>query len=124
MAGRAAPTATVLSDGGRIEVSVRPNRDGATIAVRDHGCGVPEADLDRIFEAFYRVEEARERDSGGTGLGLAITARVMALHGDHAKAHNAPDGGLAIELHFPQVHIAQTMTPGGRMALRAGTVPA
>jgi two-component system OmpR family sensor kinase len=88
--------------GGGIEVSVRPHGGGVTIAVRDHGSGVPDADLERIFEAFYRVDEARERSRGGTGLGLAIAARVMALHGGHAKAENAPDGGLIIELHFPQ----------------------
>jgi two-component system, OmpR family, sensor kinase len=66
--------------GGTVTVSVRSDGAGATIAVRDHGRGVPRADLERIFEAFYRVDDARERDSGGSGLGLAITARVMALH--------------------------------------------
>jgi two-component system OmpR family sensor kinase len=88
--------------GGSVEVSTRIDESGATIAVRDHGPGVPESDLERIFEAFYRVAEARERSSGGTGLGLAITARIMALHGGHSKAHNAPDGGLIVELHLPQ----------------------
>jgi two-component system OmpR family sensor kinase len=89
--------------GGSIDVSVRPHGEGVTIAVRDHGSGVPDTDLERIFEAFYRVDEARERSIGGTGLGLAITARVMAVHGGHAKAQNAPDGGLIVELRFPEV---------------------
>jgi two-component system, OmpR family, sensor kinase len=88
--------------GGTVNVSVRTDGAGATIAVRDHGRGVPQADLERIFEAFYRVDEARERDSGGTGLGLAIAARVTALHGGAAKAYNASGGGLIVELHFPQ----------------------
>ena len=98
--------------GGRIEVSTRVDEAGATIEVRDHGRGVPEHDLERIFEAFYRVAEARERSSGGTGLGLAITARVMALHGGHSKAHNAPDGGLIIELYIPLslIHISTELT--------------
>jgi two-component system, OmpR family, sensor kinase len=87
--------------GGNIEVSTRVDGSGATIVVRDHGCGVPEPDLERIFEVFYRVAEARERSSGGTGLGLAITARIMALHGGHSRARNAPDGGLIVELHLP-----------------------
>ena len=92
--------------GGKVEVSTRIDESGATITVRDHGCGVPKHDLDRIFEAFYRVAEARERGSGGTGLGLAITARIMALHGGYAKARNALDGGLIVELQFPLVKFA------------------
>jgi two-component system sensor histidine kinase CpxA len=63
---------------------------------------VPDADRKRIFEAFYRVNEARDRISGGAGLGLAITARVMALHGGFAHARNATDGGLIVELSMPE----------------------
>jgi two-component system sensor histidine kinase CpxA len=88
--------------GGKVEVSSRIDESGATITVRDHGCGVPEHDLKRIFEAFYRVAEARERGSGGTGLGLAITARIMALHDGNVRAYNDPDGGLIVELHLPR----------------------
>jgi two-component system sensor histidine kinase CpxA len=102
--------------GGSVAVSTRVDPNGATITVGDHGQGVPEHDLERIFEAFYRVAEARERNSGGTGLGLAITARVMALHGGYAKAHNAPDGGLIVELHFPHAGM-----PSGSIAGREAT---
>ena len=73
---------------------------GAIIAVRDHGPGVPEQDLEPIFEAFYRVAEARDRASGGAGLGLAIAARIMAV--DSAEAHNASGGGLIVELLLPE----------------------
>jgi two-component system sensor histidine kinase CpxA len=77
-------------------------RAGAlAISVRDHGPGVPEADLTKIFEPFYRVTSARERDSGGEGLGLAITARVMAAHGGRVEARNAAYGGLEVELLVP-----------------------
>jgi two-component system OmpR family sensor kinase len=62
--------------GGNVDVSMRVDASGATIVVRDRGCGVPEPDLERIFEAFYRVAKSRERSTGGTGLGLAITALV------------------------------------------------
>lgn len=74
---------------------------GAVVRVRDAGPGVPACELGRIFEAFYRVAQARSRDDGGTGLGLAITARIMTLHGGHATAANHPEGGLVVALHFP-----------------------
>ena len=86
-----------------VEVSTRVvDGCGATILVRDHGPGVPEHELERIFEAFYRAVEASECGSGGDGLGLAITARIMALHRGYAKARNASDGGLMIKLCFPK----------------------
>lgn len=84
-------------------VSARTDENGTSILVRDHGPGIPEPELERVFEAFYRVTEARDRDNGGTGLGLAITARIMALHGGRAVARNEPDGGLVVELRFPTV---------------------
>jgi two-component system sensor histidine kinase CpxA len=108
--------------GSSVEVSTRADGGGATIAVRDHGRGVPEADVERIFEAFYRVAEARERSDGGTGLGLAITARIMALHGGHAKAHNAPDGGLIVELHFPQAEMPAMPLSGSRSTPNLGFI--
>jgi signal transduction histidine kinase len=65
--------------------------------VRDQGPGVPDADLERIFEPFYRVAESRDRDSGGEGIGLAITAQVLKAHGGSATARN-PEGGLEVRL--------------------------
>ena len=91
--------------GTTVEVSARVDNGVPIVAVRDHGPGVPERDLNRIFEAFYRVAEARERATGGVGLGLAITARIMALHGGSARAKNATDGGLIVELFFPMAEI-------------------
>jgi two-component system sensor histidine kinase CpxA len=77
--------------------------EGGTIllTVRDHGPGVPESDLGRLFEPFYRVSEARDRDSGGFGLGLAIAARAVALHGGVIRAENAPAGGLQVTVTLP-----------------------
>lgn len=90
--------------GSSIDVSCRTvPGDGMVVAIRDAGPGVPEPHLGRIFEAFYRVAEARSRDDGSTGLGLAITARIMMLHGGHATARNHLDGGLVVELYFPGV---------------------
>jgi two-component system sensor histidine kinase CpxA len=84
-----------------IWISLRQKQDLTEIAVRDHGPGVPEADLLRIFEPFYRVAESRARDIGGDGIGLAITARVLRAHGGMARAYNEPDGGLVVTLTLP-----------------------
>lgn len=73
----------------------------ALIRVADQGPGVPDAMLTAIFQPFYRVAEARDRQSGGTGIGLAITARAIALHGGTVAACNRPEGGLQVEIRLP-----------------------
>jgi signal transduction histidine kinase len=73
----------------------------AVISVRDKGAGVPEEAIDEIFRPFYRVEDARDRQTGGTGLGLAIAARAVRLHGGTIKAANASGGGLVVEMRLP-----------------------
>jgi len=83
----------------RIEVDfVTPH---AEITVRDHGPGVPDADIHNIFHPFFRVSNARERRTGGTGLGLAIAERAVHLHHGTLKAANAPDGGFMVTMHLP-----------------------
>ena len=79
---------------------------GLDIVIRDRGTGVPPADLERIFEPFYRVAESRDRDSGGEGIGLAITSRVMQAHGGSATASNAAGGGLEVRLSLPGASLA------------------
>jgi signal transduction histidine kinase len=71
------------------------------ISVRDHGPGVPPEALERIFQPFYRVADARERDTGGAGLGLAITRRAIQWHGGTVAAESAADGGLIVHLTLP-----------------------
>jgi signal transduction histidine kinase len=73
----------------------------AAIRVRDHGPGLPESELNNVFRPFYRVANARERETGGTGLGLAITERAVRLHGGTIQASNAPGGGLVVEMRLP-----------------------
>lgn len=85
---------------------------------------MPQQDLKRIFEAFYRVNDARDRASGGTGLGLAITAQIMALHGGHALARNAPNGGLIVELSLPATVRADEPNTNSSENHSIATVPA
>lgn len=95
---RHAPEGSVIS----LALQRRSNGgDEALISVRDRGPGVPEELLVQLFLPFFRVEEARDRQSGGTGLGLAITQRAVQLHGGQVAARNHPQGGLVVELHLP-----------------------
>jgi signal transduction histidine kinase len=71
------------------------------IVVTDRGPGVPPQALGRLFDPFYRVDEARDRASGGVGLGLAITRQAMLAHGGAATAENHPEGGLVVRLELP-----------------------
>jgi two-component system, OmpR family, sensor histidine kinase CpxA len=73
----------------------------AIIRIVDSGPGVPEDALDKLFRPFYRIDDARGRQTGGVGLGLAITERAVRLHGGSVKASNRPEGGLQVEIRLP-----------------------
>ena len=98
--------------GTAVEVGLsRRTADGAVVVrVRDHGPGVPEEELAKIFRPFYRVAFARDRQSGGTGIGLAIAERAVRLHGGTLTAVNAEGGGLAVEIALP---VAEGNLAGG-----------
>lgn len=75
--------------------------DKATVTIRDSGPGIPEADLERVFEPLYRGESSRNRDSGGTGLGLTIARRIFRAHGGELTAGNHPQGGAMVTGWIP-----------------------
>ena len=83
-----------------VEVSLARNNGRAVVDVRDHGPGVPEEALPRLFDAFYRVESDRDRGSGGIGLGLSIARRAIELHKGSIRARNAQPG-LEVEMELP-----------------------
>ena len=78
----------------------------AVITVRDHGPGVPDQEISNLFRPFYRLDAARERQTGGAGLGLAIAERAVRLHQGTITARNAEGGGLAVEIQLPASPVA------------------
>ena len=85
-----------------IDVNLAEGNSGASITVRDYGTGVPEELLHQIFEPFFRVEPARDEESGGIGLGLSIAKRSIRLHRGTIVAENA-EPGLRVEIRIPAV---------------------
>ena len=81
-------------------MELRQTGQAALIHIRDQGPGVPEKDLSSIFEPFFRISEARERESGGVGLGLAIAQRAVRLHHGAIRAENTSPGFL-VEISIP-----------------------
>jgi two-component system sensor histidine kinase CpxA len=91
----------------RIECDDSSNGARARLVVRDYGPGVPESELKNIFQPFFRVTGARDRQSGGTGLGLAIADRVIRIHGGTIHAENAAPRGLRIEIALPKSSVVK-----------------
>lgn len=88
--------------GTSVDIVMEPSSGGerGAVIVRDRGPGAPPVALNRLFDPFYRVEDARDRESGGVGLGLAITRQAMLAHGGTATASNHPEGGLVVRLEL------------------------
>jgi signal transduction histidine kinase len=87
---------------GTVEVNLVQDRNGYHLAVDDDGKGIPEADRDRVFKAFTRLDGSRNRDTGGYGLGLAIVARIANLHGGAAMAGKSTNlGGARMTVAWP-----------------------
>jgi two-component system, OmpR family, sensor histidine kinase CpxA len=97
--------ARYTDEGTTVEVSLTMRREEggsyARIRVSDHGPGVREEELKRVFEPFYRVADARDRQTGGTGIGLAITEKAVHLHSGTVEASNDTEGGLTVEIDLP-----------------------
>jgi len=84
-----------------LDLIVSKRKSSVRLEVRDFGSGVPEGEVEKIFEPFYRVQESRDRGSGGHGLGLSIAANAVHMHGGSSQASNAPDGGLLVSISLP-----------------------
>jgi two-component system sensor histidine kinase SenX3 len=92
--------------GGEIAISAEVRGDRIVLSVSDQGIGIPAADLDRVFERFYRVDAARRRDTGGTGLGLAIVRHVAINHGGEVRATSVEGEGTTFTIDLPYSRLA------------------
>lgn len=87
--------------GGGAQVAVEVSDGGGCLVVRDNGPGIPEAELGQVQEAFYRLEQSRNRETGGSGLGLALAKATAQAHGGHLVLCNRASGGLEARLCLP-----------------------
>jgi two-component system, OmpR family, sensor histidine kinase SenX3 len=104
-------------DGGIVQVRATQNGKWVEIAVIDQGIGIPQRDLDRVFERFYRVDRARSRATGGTGLGLSIVRHVATNHGGEVVVASTEGEGSTFALRLP---IGTTLIDADR---EVGTTP-
>jgi two-component system phosphate regulon sensor histidine kinase PhoR len=88
-------------EGGDVTVHLSSRDEELLVEVEDHGVGIPRADLDRIFERFYKVDRARVRGGGGTGLGLAIARHIVAGHGGRIWAESDEGAGSKFSVILP-----------------------
>ena len=91
-----------LKYGGEAHIRVEDSREVLRIAISDNGPGIPENEIDKVFEPFYRVEASRNRSTGGTGLGLSIARNNARAHGGDLQLKNRADGGLEAVLLLPR----------------------
>src|SRR6476619_358622 len=89
-------------DGSRVVVAARTDDLMVDLTVTDQGIGIPAAEIDRIFERFYRVDPARHRSTGGTGLGLSIVKHVAASHGGEVRVWSVEGQGSTLSLTLPR----------------------
>ena len=86
---------------GRVTVTVDSSSDGTALTVTDTGIGIPQADVDRVFERFYRVDKSHSKEIGGTGLGLSIVKHGAAFHNAKVSLESTEGQGTVIRLVFP-----------------------
>jgi len=93
--------ATRVAEHTTVRVEVSAEGDRVALSVLDEGPGIPEADLGRLFDRFYRTQASRDRSSGGSGLGLAIVKAIVTAHAGEIEAANRPEGGARFTMRLP-----------------------
>jgi len=100
-----------LKYGNRAAILVDDDGERLDIRIRDCGAGIPEAELEKVFDPFYRLEASRGRESGGAGLGLSIARNLARLHGGDITLRNLSGGGLEADLRLPRGSYAPPVDP-------------
>lgn len=101
--GHILSNALAYTSGGTIRVVVAGEPSGATVTVSDTGCGIPEKDLSRVFDRFFRVDATRKMAPKGFGLGLTTVRAIMDLHGGYVTIASQPGRGTNVTLFFPAI---------------------
>lgn len=113
-------------EGGRVSVRLREAGSGGerfAVEIEDDGLGIAEADLERIFERFYRVDRARSRDVGGTGLGLAIVKHIVLLHRGTVHVRSELGSGSVFTVFLPRAGTGESLPRGDESAAGAAAAP-
>jgi two-component system sensor histidine kinase SenX3 len=108
--------------GARVAVSARADGGDVDLVVTDHGVGIPAAEIDRIFERFYRVDPARARATGGTGLGLSIVKHVAATHGGSVRVWSVEGEGSTFTIALPAYAEQRTDEDVADLQITPGTL--
>lgn len=103
------------SKGSRVGVGVKIEGEIVSIAVSDQGIGITEADRERIFERFYRADEARSRRTGGTGLGLSIVKHATQRHGGEVRVWSRPSRGSTFTMVLPRIEAPEPQEAGRKI---------
>jgi len=103
----------------RVAIGVREREDAVEITVTDQGIGIPDDQIDRIFERFYRVDPARSRQTGGTGLGLSIVKHIVAAHRGEVGVWSSQGAGSTFTIRLPRHPVSSTAVDPHRPADRA-----
>lgn len=93
--------------GGNIIIGLQADRPYACVIVRDNGIGIPNEDIDVIFERFYRGEQARQLTPGGLGLGLPLAKSIVEAHQGHIEVTSAPNQGTTVVIKLPMITVAE-----------------
>ena len=96
--------------GARVDVEIEEDTSSLTVRIKDTGVGIPEEDLNQLFERFYRVDKDRSRASGGSGLGLAISKQIVELHGGSISVESEVGVGSVFEVNLPKAFLSRSVS--------------
>jgi signal transduction histidine kinase len=96
--------------GDRVDVSIKEEVSSLIVRVRDTGVGIPDEDLNQLFERFYRVDKDRSRATGGSGLGLAISKQIIEMHGGTISVESEVGVGSVFEIKLPKAPLSRSIS--------------